>query len=262
MFAILFESEQDRERRRILAVVSKTVDAHRLKKMKEFLAYEQLATWRKMNDFDRIAADKNQGASRPLPLTPEQFIQSLWSMVNALKDAISMSNEHFASPKRSVEKRGREEKELWQNTMDVVDGLRNDSLDELLANFEFARIKEYVKKRSREAAQVQMTVTQVDTVQHSNRCPLDPEPSLSVYVKLENTEGKMGTELEEFISPSPGTGLETSGQQCPPNKGTWDQGHTTTSGILTAGVRSSQRKNISSPTNGKRGQTSERHENY
>ena len=34
---------------------------------------------------------------------------------------------------------------------------QKDSLDELLANFEFARIKEYVEKRSREAAQVTVT---------------------------------------------------------------------------------------------------------
>ena len=34
VFDVLFESEQERERRRILAIVTKTVDAHRLKKMK------------------------------------------------------------------------------------------------------------------------------------------------------------------------------------------------------------------------------------
>ena len=131
--------------------------------------------------------------------------------------------------------------------MDVVDGLRNDSLDELLANLEFGRIKEYVEKRSREEAQA-LTVTPMDTVQHCcSPCPLDPEPS-SVYVKLENTEGKMGPELEELESPSAGTGLETPGQQCPPNEGTWDQRPTTTSGILTAGVGPCQRINISSPT--------------
>ena len=69
-----------------------------------------------------------------------------------------------------------------------------------------------------------MTVTPVDTVQHCGPCPLDPEPSSSAYVKLENTEGKMGPELEELESPSAGTGLETPGQQCPPNEGTGDQG--------------------------------------
>ena len=58
--------------------------------MKEHLAYQELATWRRVNVFDRIAADDNQWASRQLPLTPEQFTQNLWSEVNALKDAISM----------------------------------------------------------------------------------------------------------------------------------------------------------------------------
>ena len=118
--------------------------------------------------------------------------------------------------------------------MGVVDGRRSDSLDELLAN---ARIKEYVEKRSRE-----------DTVQHCSPCPLDPELSSSVHVKLENTEGKMGPELEELESPSAGTGLETPGQQCPPNEGIWETGRTTASGILTAGMDSSQKGNISSPT--------------
>ena len=151
-----------------------------------------------------------------------------------LKDTISMNAESSVT-------------RPWQKTMDVVDGRRSDSLDELLAKFEFARIKEYVDKRSREAAQVQVAVTQVDTVQHSSPWPLDPEPSSSVYVKLKNTEGKMGPELVELEPPSVGTSLETPGQQCPPNEGTWDQGRTTTSGILTAGVGSCQGTNISSP---------------
>ena len=236
VFAILFESEQEKERRRILAIVTKTINAHRLKKMKEFLAYEKLATWRRMNGFDRIAADDNQWASRPLPLTPEQFTQSLWSEVNALKDAISMPAENAVTRPR-------------QKTMDVVDGRRSDSLDELLANFEFERIKEYAEKRSRdEAAQAQVTVTPVDTVEHSSPCSPDPEPSSSVYVKLENTEGKMDPELEELESPSAGTGLETPGHQCPPNEGIWETGRTTASGILAVGVGLSQKRNMSSPT--------------
>ena len=92
-----------------------------------------------------------------------------------------------------------------------------------------------------------MTVTPVDPVQHSSPCPLDPEPSSSVYVKLENTEGKMGPELEKLESPSAGTGLETPGQQRPPNEGTWDQGRTTASGFLTTGVDSNQEGNIFPP---------------
>ena len=121
--------------------------------------------------------------------------------------------------------------------MDVVDGRRSDSLDKLLANFEFARIKEYVEKRSHQ-----------DTVQHSSPCPPDPEPSSSVYVKFENAEGKMGPELEELEPPSAGRDLETPGQQCPPNEGIWETGRTTASGILAAGVGSSQKGNIPSTT--------------
>ena len=84
-----------------------------------------------------------------------------------------------------------------------------------------------MEKRSRdEAAQVQVTVTQVDTVQHSSPCSPDPEPS-SAYINLKNNEGKMGPELEELESPSAGTGLETPGQQCPPNEGTWETERTT-----------------------------------
>ena len=67
-----------------------------------------------------------------------------------------------------------------------------------------------------------MTVTPVDNVQHSSRCPLDPEPSPDVCVNLENNEGRMDPELEELESQSAGTGLKTPGQQCPPNKGVWE----------------------------------------
>ena len=131
----------------------------------------------------------------------------------------------------------------WQKTIDFVDGLEGIVPDE-----ELAVIKRYVEKRSREAAQAQVTVTPVDTVQHSSPCPLDPEPSSSVCVILENNEGRMDPELEELESPSAGTGLETPGQQCPPNEGIWETGRTTASGTLTAGVGSSQKENISSPT--------------
>ena len=58
----------------------------------------------------------------------------------------------------------------------------------------------------------------------------------------------MDPELKELEPPSTGTGLETPGQQCPPNEGTREKGRTTADGFLTAGVGSSQRGNISSPT--------------
>ena len=166
----------------------------------------------------------------------EQYAASLRLDFQKVQDTISMPAESTAT-------------RPWQKTMDVVDGRRSDSLDELLANFEFARTKEYVEKRSRdEAAHVQVTATQVDTVQHSSPCPLDPEPSSSVYVKLENTVGRMDPERGELESPSAGTGLETPGQQSPPNEGIWEQGRITANGFLTAGVDSSQGGRIPSPT--------------
>ena len=113
------------------------------------------------------------------------------------------------------------------------------------SNEEFAILKRLVEKRDREA--VQVTVTQVNTVQHSSTCPLHPEPSPDVCVNLENNEGRMDPELEELESPSAGTGLKTPGQQCPPNEGTWEQGRTTANGFLTAGVDSSQGGRIPSP---------------
>ena len=58
----------------------------------------------------------------------------------------------------------------------------------------------------------------------------------------------MDPERGEFESSSAGTSLETPGQQCPPNEGTWETGRTTADGILTAGVGSNQGGNISSPT--------------
>ena len=119
VLAVLFESEQERKRRWMQAIVTETVNAHRLKNIKEFLAYEKLAIWRRVNGFDRIAADDNRWASRPLYLTPEQFTQSLWSEVNALKDAISMPAEDTVTWP-------------WQKTIDFVDGLKGKLPDEEL----------------------------------------------------------------------------------------------------------------------------------
>ena len=157
-------------------------------------------------------------------------IDRMRSDLQKLKDAISMPAEDTVT--RS-----------WQKTIDFVDGLKGKLQDE-----ESAVIRRYVEKRSREAAQAQATVTPVDTVQHSSPCPLDPEPSSSVCVKLDNNEVKMDPERGELESPSAGTGLETPGQQCPPNEGIWETGRTTASGILIAGVGSCQGGNISSPT--------------
>ena len=117
-----------------------------------------------------------------------------------------------------------------------------------MSDGEFAILQQLGEKRSHETAQAQVTVTPVDTVQHCSPCPLDPEMPSDVCMRLESNEGKMDPELKEIESSSAGTGLETPGQQCPPNEGTWETGRTTADGFLTAGVGSNQGGDISSPT--------------
>ena len=228
IFAVLFESEKDKKRRRMQAIVTETVDSHRLQKMRYLLTFEKLATFRKMNGFDRVVdGEDNWFHARSLPPTPQEFSASLWSDLQEFKNAILMPAE--TRP--------------WQKTMDFVDGLKGKLLDE-----EPAVIKRYVEKRSREAAQAQVTVTPVHAVWYCSLSPQTPEPSSSVCVNLENNEGKMDLERGELESPSAGTGLETPGQQCPPNEGTWGQGRIAADGFLTAGVGSNQWGSISSPT--------------
>ena len=92
IFDVVVESEQDRKRRRVLAKVTETVAAHRRQQMKDLLALEKLATWRRMNGFDRVV-DGEDGwfrGPRSFPQTPQEFTASLWSNLQELKDAISM----------------------------------------------------------------------------------------------------------------------------------------------------------------------------
>ena len=107
-------------------------------------------------------------------------------------------------------------------------------------------IKRYRERRSREAAQ--MTVTPVDTVQYCSPSPQTPEPSPDVCVNLETNERRMDPKRDEFEPPSAGMGLETPGQQCPPNEGTWEKGRTIADGSLLVGMGSNQGGDISSPT--------------
>ena len=229
ILAVIVESEQDRKRRRMLAIVTETVEAHRLQKMRDLLIFEKLATWRRMNGFDRVADGEDDWCHGPrsLPPTPEEYAADLWCKVNELKDAISMPAK--IRP--------------WQKTMGLLTDSEGNSRDEKLAV-----IKRYVEKRSRKAAQAQVTVTPVDIVQHCSLCPLNPEMPPDVCMRLESNEGKMDPELKELESPSAGAGLETPGQQCSPNEGTRETGRTTADGFLTAGVGSNQGGNISSPT--------------
>ena len=179
-----------------------------------------------MNRFDRVADGEDDWSHGPcsLPPTPEEHAADLWCKV---KNAISMP-----AKTRS-----------WQKTMDFVDGLKGKLPDE-----ELAVIKRYVEKRSREAAQAQVTITPVDTVQYCSPSPQTPEPSPELCVKLENNEWRMDPKRGELEPPSAGTGLETLGQQCPPNEGTWKKGRTIADGYLIVGMGSNQGGDISSPT--------------
>ena len=186
IFAVLNESEQARKHRQKLAKVTETV---------YFQARVQLATWTRTHGYDR----DDSWMHGALPLSPEEFTASLWSNLQELKDAISMSGK--ARP--------------WQKTIEFLDGLKGDLSDE-----ELAAIKRYVESRSREAAQV--TVAPVSTAQHCIPRSLNPEIPSDVHVNMEKKdEGRMNPELTEFESSSAGTDLETPGQQCPPIEGIW-----------------------------------------
>ena len=112
IFAVIFESERERKRRRMQAIVIETFAAHRLNLMKEFLAYQEPATWRRMNGFDRVVESEEScfHGHRSLPPTPQEYYAGLWSKVNALKDAISMPAEDTMT-------------RPWQKTIDFVDEL-------------------------------------------------------------------------------------------------------------------------------------------
>ena len=77
---------------------------------------------------------------------------------------------------------------------------------------DFAMLKRLLENQSREAAQAQVTVMPVDTVQHCSPCPLNPEmpPGVHTCMRLESNKGKMDPELKELESLSAGTGLEMS----------------------------------------------------
>ena len=214
VFGICFESERERNRRRLQAIVCD----HHLKDVKEFLAYQQLATWNRENGFDRVEAVDH----RSLPPTSEQYYAGLWLEVNALKDAISMPLQ----------------------LLKLINAIEQDKLSDK----EYATLKRCMEKRVREEAQAkaQMTAKPVGTVQQGSPSSPNPDTPSDVCFNLEN-EGTMSQELEELTSSSVGTGLNTPGQQSPPNEGVWETGRIIADGILTAGVDSSKEGNISSP---------------
>ena len=215
VFVICFESERERNRRRLQAIVCD----HHLKDVKEFLAYQQLATWRRENGFDRVEAVDH----RSLPPTPEQYYAGLWLEVNALKYAISIPLQ----------------------LLQLINAIEQDKL----SDEEYATLKRCMEKRVRETAQV-TAVTRDHTVQHCSPCSPNPDRPSGLHCNLENNEGEMDPrmkELEELTSSSAGTGLNTPGQESPPNEGVWETGRITADSILTAGVNSSQGGRTPSP---------------
>ena len=85
--AVLAESEQARKHRQKLAKVTEIVAAYRLKELQHFQAREQLATWRRTHSYD--CNDSWMHGTHPI--SPQEFTASLWSDLQELKDAISMS---------------------------------------------------------------------------------------------------------------------------------------------------------------------------
>ena len=68
-------SKYSRKLGRVMGIVA----AHRLQQMKDNLALEKLATWRRTNDFDRVADGEDNWfhGPRSLPPTPQEFTASL-----------------------------------------------------------------------------------------------------------------------------------------------------------------------------------------
>ena len=223
ILAVLVESEKYRKRRRMLAIVTETVDAHRLQKMRDLPTFEKLAAWRRMNGFDRVADGEDNWfhGHRSLPPTPKEYAADLWCKLDELKDAISMPRQKVGNLINAIEQ-----------------GKVSDE--------EFAILKRLVEKRGHEEAQV--TVTPVDTVQYCSPCPLNPEMPPDVCFKLGDNEGRMDPKRGELEPPSAGTGLEMPGQQYSPNEGTWEKGRTIADGYSLVGMGSNQGGDISSPT--------------
>ena len=93
---MLDEAREASKHSRRLGKVMGIVAAHRLEHMREFLAYQQLATWRRMNGFDRVVEGEEScfNDHRSLPPTPQEYYDGLWSDANALKAAVSMTAEN------------------------------------------------------------------------------------------------------------------------------------------------------------------------
>ena len=77
---------------------------------------------------------------------------------------------------------------------------------------------------------------------------MTPEIPSDVCVHVEKKEaGMMDPGQDQLQSSSAGTGLETLGQQCPPNGETWETGRTIADGYLLVDMGLNQEGDISPP---------------
>ena len=150
-------SKHARKRGRVMGIVA----AHRVKQMRTLLMYEELATWRRENGFDREMEGEEScfTGHRSLPPTPQEYYASLWCEVNALKDAISMPLQ----------------------LLKLMNAIEQDTL----SDEEYATIKRCMEKRVRETAQV-TAVTRDHAVQHCSPCSPNPDRPSGVLCNLEN----------------------------------------------------------------------------
>ena len=88
-----------------------------------------------MNGFDRDVDRVDDW--RSLPPTPQEYNANLRYELQKLKGAISMPSQKVSNLINEIEE-GKKKK---------MAEFRSDSLDQLLANLKFARVKEYVEKR-------------------------------------------------------------------------------------------------------------------
>ena len=180
--AAFVESRQSRRHMRKLGTVTETVAAYRLREMKNFQAVEKLATWRRTYGYDQVAADDNKWANRPLPLTPEQFTQSLWSELNAIMDANSIpEGDGFSQRAKSFTK------ENEQGTVISTNAVGQSTVN--LTDEESTMLKRLVEKRDRDAAHA--TVAPVDTAQYRSPRSLTPEIPSDVCLSMEKTNQGM-----------------------------------------------------------------------
>ena len=182
-------SKHARKRGRVMGIVA----AHRVKQMRTLLMYEELATWRRENGFDREMEGEEScfTGHRSLPPTPQEYYASLWCEVNGLKDAISMPLQ----------------------LLKLFNAIEQDTL----SDEEYATLKRCMEKRVRETAQV-TAVTRDNTVQPCSLCSPNPDRPSGVLCNLEN-EGTMSQELEELTSTSTSTGLKHTRTAKSPERG-------------------------------------------